>query len=68
MGGGTYARWLKNAWSVDAAPGPGPEGLPKGRGGVHQSDEALRIDTFLKGAETLALALVRLDDHLQKKV
>ena len=67
MGGGTYARWLKNAWSIDAAPGSGPEGLPKGHGGVHQSDEALRIDTFLKGAETLALALARLDAHLQKK-
>lgn len=67
MGGGTYARYLKNAWSIDACPGPHPECLPKGRGGPHQSDEALTVDTFLKVIETLALALARLDAHLQKK-
>lgn len=66
MGGGTYARYLKNAWSIDACPGPHPVCLPKGRGGPHQSDEALPIDTFLKVVETLVLALSRLDAHLQR--
>lgn len=67
MSGGTYARMLKNAYSVDSAPGPLPEGLPKGHGGVHQSDEALSVDSLIRVTESLALMIARLDAYLQEK-
>lgn len=67
MSGGTYARMLKNAYSVDSAPGPLPEGLPKGHGSVHQSDEALSVDALIKVIESLALMIARLDDYLTKQ-
>ena len=65
MSGGTYARMLKNAYSVDSAPGPLPEGLPKGHGGVHQSDEALSVDSLIRCIESLTLMIARLDAYLQ---
>lgn len=61
MSGGTYARYIRNAYSIDSAPGPLPVDLPKGHGGVHQSDEALSIDAFLQTALALAVMVARLD-------
>jgi succinyl-diaminopimelate desuccinylase len=68
MSGGTYARMLDNAYSIDNTPGPRVEGLPKGHGGAHQSDEALSIESLLKGAECLALMIARLDVYLKETV
>lgn len=66
MSGGTYARKLKNAYSVDNAPDTrAGVFLPAGHGGVHQSDEAISLDSLLKGIESLALMIARLDAHLR---
>ncbi len=50
MGGGTYARHLKNAYStatfVPYVPDPAPQ--ETGRGGAHQADERLPIDAHLE--------------------
>ena len=67
MSGGTYARMLPNAYSMDNTPGSVVEGLPKGHGGAHQSDEAVSVEAIVKGAECLALMVARLDDYLSSK-
>lgn len=66
MGGGTYARKLKNAFSLSHS---GPwhmenADLPEGHGGGHQSDEALGIDALLDGIKYIALILGRMDAYL----
>ena len=57
MGGGTYARRLKNAYSVATyvpyVPDPYVSPAP-GHGGAHQADEHLPIDAFLEAAALLA--------------
>ena len=66
MGGGTYARRLKNA--VPYGPEPKiekrPDFMPPHHGGAHQPDEMLDLPTYLKGIEIFALALVELDAML----
>lgn len=56
MGGGTYARRLKNAYSVATyvpyVPDPYVSPAP-GHGGAHQADEHLPIDAFLETAALL---------------
>ena len=64
MSGGTYARSLKNAYSIDSAPGLLPIDLPAGHGGVHQSDEALSVDAFVKTTAALAVMIARLDAQM----
>ena len=61
MSGGTYARYLRKAYSIDSAPGALPADLPKGHGGVHQSDEALSVDAFVQTTLALAVMVARLD-------
>ncbi len=63
MGGGTYARFLTNAYSVathvpyvaDPYVSPAP-----GHGGAHQADEHLPIDAFLEAAAFLTDAVLAL--------
>ncbi len=60
MGGGTYARHLKNAYSVGTqAPYryKRPEGLPDGHGGAHQADEFVCIEAFLESIKLLTCML-----------
>lgn len=60
--GGTYRQYLKNAvetgttlcWDRNFD-------LPKGHGGVHQPDEYINIDGFLKAVELTALMLIETD-------
>ena len=54
MGGGTYARCLRNAYSVGTTVSyvADPFSAPDGHGGAHQADEHLPVDAFL---EQLAL-------------
>ena len=67
MGGGTYARYLKNAFSVGTQAGyiknDTPE-LPAGHGGAHQSDEILRINQFLEAIKVVALMIHECDKAL----
>ncbi len=51
-GGGTYARKLKNAFSVGTSVSLGEEhGLPAGHGGAHQPDECISVKGMFLGAE-----------------
>lgn len=60
MGGGTYARCLKNAYSIGLTVPyiPNPFVAPKpGHGGAHEADEHLAIEPFI-GAVVLAAEVV----------
>ncbi len=65
MGGGTYARELKNAYSI-ATQVPYVKdpyiGLP-GHGGAHAADEHLPIDAFLEAIVLTTEAVVRLAEY-----
>ena len=66
MAGGTYARYLKNAFAVGvtaAIPGREPSSLvmPAGRGGAHQRDECIDIDLFLQAIRVLFHAVIACD-------
>lgn len=71
MQGGTYSRYLKNAFTVGTcirAAGREPLGsfLPKGHGGAHQRDEAIDIEGFFLAIRTLAHYVLACDEHLSK--
>ncbi len=63
MGGGTYARKLKNAVGF----GPGIKSdfaainLPAHHGSPHMPDEAIKIENFIKAAVIYTLSLIELD-------
>lgn len=65
-GGGTYARHVKNAYAIGTTLVKGKEGLslPKGHGDIHESDECLDIDGFLKAIVLLAITIYNLDKAL----
>lgn len=58
--GGTYARRLKNAYSIGTAEMNAP--LPEGLGSAHCRDEALHIPSFLQGIIILLNMIKDLDD------
>jgi succinyl-diaminopimelate desuccinylase len=63
IAGGTYARHLKNAYSIGTvgyykAP---PIELPEGHGGVHQPDEKISIDGLLEALKILVFMIMELD-------
>ena len=66
MGGGTYARHLKNAVGFgmeDSGPSPfGP-----GHGGIHQPDEAVRFQGILEGIGIYVQAIVEMDRLLNQQ-
>ncbi len=63
MGGGTYARHLKNAFSVGTEEGC-PNGLemPAGHGGAHQCDEKIDIDGFFEAVRILMHFVLQYDE------
>lgn len=71
MSGGTYARHLKNAFSVGAAAGAAdvedtaPE-MPAGHGGAHQRDEYININRFFRGLRILTHAVILCDKAIQE--
>lgn len=66
MGGGTYARYLKNAYTVGNRTlhadwtAPIME-MPAGRGGAHQRDEAIHVDSFFLAVRILAQYVLECD-------
>lgn len=69
MGGGTYARKLKNAFALSHClplVEDQPE-LPASHGGAHQSDEFLNVQNWLGGIATLACILSNLDTLLTQE-
>lgn len=69
-GGGTYARYLKNAFSVgnwvSYAENEIPD-MPEGHGAAHQSDEFLRINGMLEAIKVIALMICRCDEELNRQ-
>lgn len=71
MRGGTYARYLKNAFAVGtAAPIAGYTKpllkIPEGRGRPHQRDESIGIDSFFQGVRILTHAVIQCDRKLNE--
>ena len=67
LGGGTYSRHLKKAFSVglqaEYVKCEVPE-LPVGHGGVHQSDEMLKLPQFFEAIRIIALMIYECDKSL----
>ncbi len=64
--GGTYARHLKNAFSVGTCvENTCPIDLPQGHGGVHQPDEYISIDGFLDAIIVITKMIIALDKELE---
>ena len=60
MGGGTYARHLKNAVGFGME-GEVDTGLPAGHGGVHEPDEAVKIEGLLEAIKIYILSILEVD-------
>jgi len=69
MSGGTYSRYLKNAYTVGASAVDAsstavvPE-MPAGHGGAHQRDEYCVVDEFLQGVRLLTHCILACDQVL----
>lgn len=64
MGGGTYCRHLKNAFSIGTQAEYIENScveLPEGHGGVHQSDEVLYINRFVEAIKIVAAMIYECD-------
>ncbi|MDP4133495.1 MAG: Sapep family Mn(2+)-dependent dipeptidase [Bacillota bacterium] len=61
--GGTYARYLKNAFSVgtEAKYIERNLNMSNGHGGAHQCDESISIDGFLEAIKILTVMLIKID-------
>lgn len=66
--GGTYARLLPNAVSVGTVVNKTKKlQMPEGHGSVHQPDEALDIEGFLRAIEILAHMIIKIDGVLHRE-
>ena len=65
-GGGTYARHIPNAYATGTTLVDGKSGLimPIGHGGIHESDECMDVEGFLKGIVLLAITIYKIDRAL----
>lgn len=61
MGGGTYARKLKNAVGFGMEPTTPAADMGPGRGGAHQPDEVLSIDTLTQALKIYILSILEID-------
>lgn len=64
--GGTYARHLKNAYSVGTTVPymVAPVDMPEGHGECHQPDECLFIDSFLEAIKIIFMMVIEADKIL----
>ena len=64
MQGGSYSRYLKNAFTVgrDRA----DRFIPAGRGGAHQRDEAIDIEGFFLAVRVLSHYVICCDEYLSQ--
>ncbi len=69
MGGGTYARLLKNAvaYGLGTPSIPIAPPFPAGQGRAHQANEAVYIPRLKKGIEIYVKALIAIDHHLRNE-
>ncbi len=65
MGGGTYARYMKNAigFGLESGEEHNPD-FPTGHGGIHQPDEALNIEEFIQAIRIYIHTVAELDKVL----
>lgn len=65
MSGGTYARYLKNAFSIGTSLAHSKDcaalDFPAGHGGVHERDEAINVDSLLRAIKLLVHAILQCD-------
>ena len=66
-GGGTYARYLKNAFSMCDTYHPFPFDVPAGHGFAHQPDEMISVDGLLDTTAILAEMILGCDRYLNNK-
>lgn len=65
MAGGTYSRYLKNAFTTGTCvPQADAMVFPAGRGGAHQRDEGLNIEGFFQGVYYLTRVILECDKLL----
>ena len=65
-GGGTYAKYLKNAFTMGASTDrQAPFTLPAGHGLCHQPDENVPIDGVAEASSILAYMLLKLDESFK---
>ncbi len=62
--GGTYARYLNNAFSMCDTPRPIPFAVPKGHGSAHQPDEMISLEGILDSATILTEMILSADEQL----
>ncbi len=65
MGGGTYARHLRNAVGFGMED-VGPSPFPAGHGDVHQPDEAMSIQGILDAIKIYTLSIIEIDKLLHR--
>ncbi len=71
LGGGTYARFLNNAFSVgtftELAERKSPKlEMPAGHGGAHQCDEMIDLEEFFAALMILVHYVIALDEEINK--
>ncbi|MBQ2881109.1 MAG: Sapep family Mn(2+)-dependent dipeptidase [Clostridia bacterium] len=62
--GGTYARYLNNAFSMCDTPRTTPFDVPKGHGSAHQPDEMISLEGILDSATILTEMILSADEQL----
>lgn len=65
IGGGTYARHLRNAVGFGMETDT-PTGLPEGHGKAHEPDEAVIIDELLDAIKIYILSILEVDELLHR--
>ena len=71
LSGGTYARYLKNAFSVGTkAPVANDQtkklDMPAGHGGDHEKDECIILDDFFRAVRILIHMIIECDNEISK--
>lgn len=71
LGGGTYARYLENAFSVGTFTTTADRTtpilqMPAGHGGAHQCDEMIDIESFFAAVRIIVHYLIAMDEEINK--
>ncbi len=67
MGGITHARWLPRAAAFGPLRRDIPSPFPEGRGGAHQPDEAIRLETLWEAFRIYVKAVITIDKLLSEE-
>ncbi|MNC59189.1 putative dipeptidase [compost metagenome] len=67
MGGITHARWLARAAAFGPLRRDNPSPFPEGRGGAHQPDEAIQLETLWEAFRIYVKAVITIDKLLSEE-